>query len=79
MVGEEVQEGRNEGRLVEHLKKIDLTLHVGAMELHQLDGLLTYEGLVVHELFHERVAQEVRILLDDLDLGPFGEPRGRGF
>lgn len=43
-------------------------LHVAAMELHQLHGLLIYVGVVINKLLHQRVPQVVTVFLDDLNL-----------
>ncbi len=54
-----------------------VVLHVGAVELHQLHGLLADVGLLVDQLLHQRMPQEVRLLLDQLDLAALRQPLRR--
>jgi hypothetical protein len=53
-------------------------LHVRAMELHELNRVLSNAGSVSNEFLHKRMAKEITLLLDELNLGTLGRFRCRG-
>eukprot|EP00955_Chlamydomonas_euryale_P095342 364933-Chlamydomonas_euryale.AAC.8 len=56
---------------------LPVVLLVGAMELHELHGLLANERVLVHKLLHQRVPKEVAVLLDNFHLAALGKARRR--